>query len=421
MREFFDNGLKKYSRSVGIQFGRLFKWTGLGILMGVIMGLVGFAFLFCIGQATGLRTQNEWLIFLLPLGGILIVALYHLFKNDGDQGTNVVLTALQSKDSVPLRIAPLIFIGTVITHLFGGSAGREGAAIQLGGSIGNGVSRLIKMDADDKNIMTMCGMSAAFSALFGTPLAAAVFSMEVVSVGVMQYSALVPCIVSAFVSKGLVSLFGVGIDNYQMPGLPSFGIESALKIGLLAVLCAGVSVLFCIMLTQSERLYKKLFTNAYLRAAVGGGIIILLTLAVGNTDYNGLGTDVIRSAIEGDALPYAFALKMVFTALTIGAGFKGGEIIPSIFIGATFGCTFGQLLGISPTLCAAVGVGAVFCGVTNSPITSLLICFELFGFSAMPFFAIAVAISYMLSGYFGLYRSQRFIYSKYKTSYLKKD
>ena len=192
-------------------------------------------------------------------------------------------------------------------------------------------------------------------------------------------------------------------------------------IGILSVLCAIVSILFCILLHTTERLYRRFLKNPYLRAAAGGGIVILLTLAVGNQVYSGTGMDIIEHCIAaGTVLPLAFLLKMIFTAATLGAGFKGGEIVPSLCVGAAFGCLFGNLCGFSPVLCTAVGMGAVFCGVTNSPITSLLICFELFGFEGMPYYLVAIALSYMMSGYYGLYSSQKIIYSKYKTEYINR-
>jgi H+/Cl- antiporter ClcA len=317
-------------------------------------------------------------------------------------------------------MAPLIFISTLITHLFGGSAGREGAALQMGGSIGNTLGKLFRFDEKDKHVMIMCGMSAAFSALFGTPMAAAIFSMEMISVGIMYYIALVPCVISSLVAHGIASYFGITNELFLIDEIPAFGILSSIKVSILAILCALVSILFCVVLHQSEALYKRFFKNPYLRAVVGGVLVVLLTLLVGNQNYNGTGITIINQCINGTVRPEAFLLKILFTALTLGAGYKGGEIVPSFFTGAAFGCLFGNLLGFSPTLCAAVGMTSVFCGVTNCPITSLLISFELFGYDGMPYFLLSVAFSYMLSGYFGLYRSQKIIYSKYKTNYINK-
>ena len=396
------------------------KWILFAIIVGIIVGLCGTAFYFALSLVTVLRTQNSWLIFLLPLGGVGIVAMYRILHNEKDTGTNLVISAIHSDDELPFRMAPLIFVSTLITHLFGGSAGREGAALQMGGSIGNALGRLFRFDDKDKHVMIMCGMSAAFSALFGTPMAAAILPMEMVSVGVMYYIALVPCVISSLVAHGIAYSFGVSNELFIIRSIPKFRIISSIEISVLAILCALVSILFCVLLHKSEDLYKRFFANPYIRVIVGGCIIIALTLLVGNQDYNGTGINIIAHCINGTVRPEAFLLKMIFTALTLGAGYKGGEIVPSFFTGAAFGCLFGNLLGFSPTLCTAVGMTAVFCGVTNCPITSLLISFELFGYDGMPYFLLATALSYMLSGYFGLYRSQKIVYSKYKTNYINK-
>jgi H+/Cl- antiporter ClcA len=396
------------------------KWVVFSIISGIVVGLVGTAFYFSMAYVTNMRAMHPWLIYFLPLGGLVIVGAYHLMHDEKDTGTNLVLSSIHSGDHLPLRMAPLIFVSTLITHLFGGSAGREGAALQLGGSIGSGIGSLFKFDEKDKHIMIMCGMSAAFSALFGTPMAAAIFSMEVVSVGIMHYSALVPCVVASLIAHGIATHFGASAEVFFIEEIPAFGIETSVKITVLAILCALVSILFCVALHGSEHLYKKYLKNPFIRIFVGGCLIIILTLLVGNQDYNGTGINVIEKCFDGSVRSEAFLMKIIFTAVTLGAGFKGGEIVPSFFTGAAFGCLFGNIVGFSPTLCAAIGMTSVFCGVTNCPITSLLISFELFGYDGMPYFLLAVSFSYMLSGYFGLYHSQKIMYSKYKTNYINK-
>lgn len=397
------------------------KWVVFAVISGIVVGLVGTSFYFCMAKVTQLWGTYPWLIWLLPVGGLCIVGAYHLLHDEKDTGTNLVLSSIHSGDNLPLRMAPLIFVSTLITHLLGGSTGREGAALQLGGSIGNEIGKLFRFDEKDKHIMTMCGMSAAFSALFGTPMAAAIFSMEVVSVGIMHYSALVPCVIASLIAHGIADSFGAEAELFLLSELPAFTVDSAIKISVLAALCALISILFCIMLHGSEHLFKKYFQNSYLRIAAGGAILIVLTLLVGNQDYNGSGIHLIaRCMEEGSAAPEMFVMKMLFTAVTLGAGFKGGEIVPSFCIGGTFGCLFGNLLGFSPALCTAAGMTAVFCGVTNCPITSLLISFELFGYDGMPYFLLTIAFSYMLSGYYGLYHSQKIMYSKFKTNYINK-
>lgn len=396
------------------------KWVAVSGLIGVGVGLLGTAFYYGMKEATQFRQGHNWIILGLPAAGALIVWLYHIAHRDDDKGTNMVLDAIRSEDEIPVLVAPLIFITTILTHLFGGSAGREGAALQLGGSVGNWLGKLFHMNKKDVNIVIMCGMSAAFSALFGTPMAAAFFSMEMVSVGIMYYAALVPCVFSSLIAWETAQLLGVQGEAFPALAVPDLTLVPMVKIVIVAVLCAGVSVFFCVALHTAARQGKKLIPNPYLRAGAAGAVIILLTVVLRSTDYLGAGMDIIERSIAGEVRPEAFFLKILFTAITLGAGFRGGEIVPSFYVGATFGCLMGQLLGVSPSLCAAVGMIAVFCGVTNSPITSLLIALELFGMEGMPYFLIGVAVSYMLSGYYGLYQSQKIVYSKYKTEYLNR-
>lgn len=396
------------------------KWVVFAILTGVCVGCVSSAFYFLLSYVNTVRQENPRIIYLLPVAGLIIVALYHFMKNDNDGGTNLVISAIHSGDRIPLRMAPSIFLSTALTHLFGGSAGREGAALQIGGSIGNALGGLFKFDEKDKHVMIMCGMSAAFSTLFGTPMAAAIFPMEMVSVGVMYYMALVPCVVSSLTAHGIAILFGISGESFPITEIPGFE-PIPIVIGVfVSVLCAFLSIAFCVFLHKTEHVYKKLLKNPYLRIFVGGCLVVLLTTLLGTYDYNGAGMHVIEHAINGNVLPAAFLFKILFTALTLGAGYKGGEIVPTFFVGATFGCLIGQLMGFNPSLCAAIGMISLFCGVTNCPISSLLISFELFGYAGMPYYLPAVAFSYMLSGYSGLYRSQKIMYSKYKTDFINK-
>lgn len=416
MKEIVKNKLNQSMKTAGTSI----KWVIFALISGSVVGIISTMFHFGISIATMVREANPKIIFLLPIGGLIIIRCYRIVKDEKELNTNSVLSAIHSNEKLPLKVAPLIFVSTIITHLFGGSAGREGAALQLGGSIGNGIGQLFHFDDDDKHIMIMCGMSAAFAALFGTPMAAAIFSMEVISVGIMQYSALVPCVIASLSAFSIAQAFGVPKEFFLVEHIPNLTLLSAGKVSILAVLCAIVSICFCVMLHQTEHFYKKTFKNPYLRVFMGGCFIIILTLLVGDQTYNGSGMHVIESCIEGNVAPESFLLKMIFTALTIGAGYKGGEIVPSLFIGASFGCLFGNLIGFSPALCSAVGMTSLFCGVTNCPITSLLISFELFGYDAMPYFLLATAFSYMLSGYYGLYSSQRIMYSKYRTKYINR-
>lgn len=408
--------MKKY---ITICTGRavlLLRWLVLAGFTGILLGVTGGLFGRSITIVTEFRNAHTWMLYLLPFAGLAIVAMYRM--DPYKTGTNRVIEGIQSNTYVPLRMAPLIVVSTILTHAFGGSAGREGAALQLGGSIGGTLGKWMRFDEYDRKIMIMCGMSAGFSALFGTPLTATVFSMEVISVGIMQYAALVPCSVAALVAKAFAELVGAHGEHFSLVGAVEWNWKNAGLIVILAVLCAAVSILFCTVLHYSEHLYKKWIPNEWARIVSGALLIILMAKTLGTTDYLGAGMNVIELAIEGKVMAAAFLLKIVFTAVTLGSGFRGGEIVPTLFVGATFGCLFGQVSGISPSLAAACGMAAVFCGVTNCPISSLLLSFELFGFECMPFFLLAVGISYLESGYYGLYHSQKILYSKTKLQYI---
>lgn len=399
----------------------LFRWLFLGSFTGLVVGSIGAIFSKSIQIATEFRTTHDYIIFGLPLAGLLIVFLYRLCKDYEDKGTNLVIKSIQEGEHLPVTKAPLIFISTTLTHLFGGSTGRESAALQMGGSIGYNLGKLFKLKEGNVKIITMCGMSAAFSALFGTPMTASFMAMEIENVGVMYYSALVPCVVSALVAQGVSGLLGATGEQFAVNVVPEFTPYHAIFTGILAILCAIVSVFFCDILKLAGKAYKKLLPNPYIRIFVGGCIVVALTFLSGTRYYNGAGMDVIEMAIKGEAPYFAFLLKIIFTALTLGAGYKGGEIVPALYIGATFGCLYSQLFGFDPALCAAIGMGALFCGVTNCPISSLFICFELFGFKGMPFYLLAVALSYTFSGYHSLYSSQKIMYSKFHNKFINRD
>lgn len=389
------------------------KWLLIGALVGIVVGGICSGFSHVLVFVNNLRAQYPWLLLGLPLGGLLIVFLYRVTNNSDDRGTNTVLYSIRSEEGIPFKMAPLIFISTTITHMFGGSAGREGAAVQLGGSIANKLGNLLKLGEDSRHMIVMCGMSAGFSALFGTPLAAAFFSLEVVSVGIMHYSALVPCVTAAMVGHFIAQLLQVPPEVFPVTAVPAIGVLEFIKILLFAACTGGVSILFCGVLHKVEHLYEHYIKNQYLRIALAGCLIILLTILLGDGQFLGSGMGIIEHIFHDGSTPwYAFLLKMLFTALTLGAGFKGGEIVPSLCIGAAFGCICANLLGLPVELVAACGMIGVFCGVTNCPVTSLLIGFELFGFAGMPYYLITVAVSYMLSGNGGLYRKQQIVCSK---------
>lgn len=400
----------------------LARWIVYSVVIGTVIGLIGTAFGYAMQIATNARTQYSWIVLILPLLGVVIVFVYRKSGMEKNTGTNLILEAVSSNEQhVPLRVAPVIFISTVLTHLGGGSAGREGAALQLGGSLGTFLGKFFKVDDHDEKIAVMCGMSAAFAALFGTPLTAAIFPLEVVSVGMIQYSALIPCVFCAMIAAKIAVSLGLHAEAFPVEAVPQLGLETVGKLIVIAILCGLLSTLFCTVLHTGEKVFKKRFSNPYVRVIVGGVLIVVLTLLVGNQEYNGAGMQIIeRCVLEGEVFFAAFLLKMLFTAITLGSGFRGGEIVPAFFVGATFGCLAGKLLGFSPTLSAACGMLGVFCGVTNSPISTVLMGLELFGSAGMQYYLLTVAISYCVSGYSGLYSSQKILYSKWKIEYINR-
>lgn len=409
-----------FGRRIKRDLTNFFKWIFLAIITGLIVGGSSSVFAGCVREATAFRNSHLWIFMLLPVSGVLIVFMYRKMGRD-DRGTNQVLSTIKSKDDVPLRSAPLIFVSTILTHLTGGSAGREGAAIQFGGSIGNQIGRIIKLDEADHHVIIMCGMSAAFAAVFGTPMAAAVFAMEVVSVGVMYYTALLPCVIASLIASKFAAGIGVHPELFHITKIPELTVENGIKMAIIAAGCGLLSILFCIALKWTAIFYDRFLKNPYIRVVVAALVVIVITIFLNTSDYMGAGSDLISRAIEnGQARPLDFFWKLILTAITMRAGFRGGEIVPSFCIGATFGCVAGSIFGISPSIAAACGMVALFCGVTNCPITSMLIAFELFGFSGVSYYLIAIAISYALSGYYSLYKDQTIVYSKYKAKYINK-
>ena len=288
---------KYYGNRIWRDMSSLGKWLILAVVTGCIVGAASSLFSYVLKTVTNVREEHLWIFYLLPVSGLIIVFLYQKFGKD-DGGPNQVFMTIRSKDDVPLKSAPLIFISTALTHLTGGSAGREGAVIQLGGSIGNQLGRMLPLDEEDRHVMVMCGMSAAFAALFGTPMAAAVFAMEVVSVGVMYYTALVPCIIASLIASGFAASMGINPEAFHVTSIPALTIESGIKMGIVALCCAGLSILFCMALNGISAFYAKYLKNVYVRVVVASVAIIVITKLLGTTDYMGAGTGLIAQAIE---------------------------------------------------------------------------------------------------------------------------
>ena len=280
---------------------------------------------------------------------------------------------------------------------------------------------LPKYDEKDTKIAIMCGMSACFSALFGTPIAAAIFSMEVVSVGIMHYAAIVPCVIAALIASGIAKMTGLSGTSFDIGEIPALDPVLGCKMLLVAILFAFASILLCKVLHKTAHMFSTYLPGEYLRIIVSGIMIIILYLGFGTTDYLGAGTHIIEQSFVEQSIWYAFLLKMLFTAITLGGGFKGGEIVPTLFVGATLGSFLAPIFGLPIALCAACGMVSVFCGVTNCPLTSLILSIEMFGSESMTFCMLCIAVSYLLSGYFSLYHSQKITYSKYKPEYIDRN
>lgn len=407
--------LKERVAHIGQYAVTLLKWMVLGGVIGLVGGIIGSLFHIGVDTATQVRLAHPWVLYLMPVGGLAIVGLYRLTKTEG-KGTNDIIASVHFGEQVPGLLVPVIFVSTVITHLCGGSAGREGAALQIGGGIGYQAGRLLRLGEKDLPLATLCGMSGVFAALFGTPLTATVFALEVISVGVLYYAGLVPCLTAALTGYLVSVLMGVPPTRFTVT-VPGLEVRTMLLVMVLALLCAVVSILFCRGLHGVEHLLKRTLKNPYLRVAVGAAVLIGLTLLT-NGDYNGAGMEVIGRAIAGQADPWAWVWKLLFTAITIGCGFKGGEVVPSFFVGAAFGCVAAGWLGLPAGFGAAMGLVSVFCGAVNCPLASIILSVELFGSGDLLYFAMACSISYLISGYCGLYSSQTILYSKLKAEFI---
>ena len=403
---------KKLRDTVSFRTVDVLQWCVYAVVVGVICGTIASAFGMVIDAATVARQKYDWLVWLMPLAGVAIVGMYRLSGITKPMGTNRVLLAVKEEEGVAIRMAPLIYVSSMLTHLTGGSSGREGAALQIGGSIANFIGRQFKMSHMDLRTITMCGMAAGFSGLFGTPLAAGIFAMEIAD-GTLHYAVLLPCMLSSIVARVTAEQFGIQAASFTVTGYPELSLRSALAVLVFGVLCALLSILFVETLHCIDWTYAHYLKNPYVRIIVAGVLVAAGTTLLGTRDYNGAGTEVIVRALAGEARPEAFLLKILFTALTLEAGFKGGEIVPTFFIGATFGCTFAPLLGLDPSFAAGLGMTALFCGVTNCPIASILLSFELFGGQGLVLFALCCSMSYMLSGHYSLYTAQRLEQDKF--------
>ena len=382
------------------------KWAFLSVVMGLVGGLLGAAFHHVLHFVTHLRLEHTWLVLLLPIGGLLTVAWYRVLKLKRNRGTNEIIDAVLAGEELKPQIAPGIFGAAVLTHLFGGSAGREGAALQLGGSAASALSKLFGLKRHSRRVLIMAGMSSVFAGLFGTPLTAALFCMEFESVGMIFSPALLPCYLAAFTASSVSSLLGVHAEGYLLETAAVLNLGNLWAYLLLSILISILGALMVRVFHGAEHLSAHHVKNPWVRIALGGVLIAVLTYLVGDHRFNGAGMDMALEAVQGHADWYSFLMKMLFTAITLAAGFKGGEIVPTFCIGATFGCVVGGLLGLDAGICGALGLIGLFCCATNSPIASIVLSIEMFGGVNLHLFALVCVICFVLSGQTGLYASQ---------------
>ena len=384
-----------------------FVATAISLLVGIACGLVGAGFVKSISFVTNLRENNSWILYLLPVFGLILTLIYNKLKVKGI-GTNQIIKSVRTDEKVSPILSVAIFSGTVLSHFGGASVGREGAALQLGGSIGEFFAGKFKITEEYRRILVMSGMGGCFAALFGTPFAAFVFVLEVSRVGKRCFKAIVPAFISTFSGFIVANILGVEPEHFPVNEIPGFSFEISWKFILIAVAGAFVSWIFVNALHKSEKIFPKLIKNEYVRVVVGGVIIITLTLILGTTDYNGGGIGVVHHIFTHGEVNYeAFLLKIIFTAISVGVGYKGGEIVPTIFVGGTLGGAMSLLLGLNPAFGAAVGITALFCGVTNAPFATTILACEMFGIEGVGYYFIASAISFALSGKACLYKGRK--------------
>jgi H+/Cl- antiporter ClcA len=390
--------------------GRAFaQWLALGGAVGAACGVASGVFLLLLERVTALRSAHESIVYTLPLAGLVIGAVYDRWGKPIRGGNNLIIDTIhEDRPQVPLRMAPMVLVGTLLTHLFGGSAGREGTAIQMGGSLADGLSHWLRLDRVARRQLLVAGMAGGFGSVFGTPIAGTLFGLEVVVLGRMEYEALVPSLVAALVGDQVTRAMGVHHTPYPAaPALvPSFILLA--KTILIGAAIAAATVAFVDLTHWLKRTLEARIPSLPLRMLAGGVAVVAMWKAIGTSDYLGLGVPMIVRAFEDPTLPvYAFAAKLVFTSVTLSAGFLGGEVTPLFFVGATLGSVLARALGMPIAIGAGVGLAGVFGAAANTPIALSVMAVELLGANIFPYVVVGTVVAYLLSGHRGIYPSQR--------------
>ncbi|MEZ4674387.1 MAG: voltage-gated chloride channel family protein [Caldilineaceae bacterium] len=385
------------------------KWLVLGGVVGVLAGTASWIFLTSLAWATATRLANPLLFYGLPLFGLAMGWLYYRYGGTAVLGNNLVIDEVNSnRAKIPLRMAPFVLLGTIVTHLGGGSAGREGTAIQMGASLADGVRRLLGLTGEDRRLMLMAGIAGGFGSVFGVPAAGFVFGMEVQGIGRIRYEGIIPCLVASFVGDWVTRAWGTPHAHY--PHLAETAIDLVLlaKVALAGIAFGLTSMLFVELTHGIKHLVSRITGWTPLYPVVGGLAVIGLTWLVGTRDYLGLSLPLIVTSVTGEqVVSWAFALKLLFTAVTLGTGYLGGEVTPLFVIGATLGAALASLLGVPPTLLAAIGLVAVFAGASNTPLACAIMGIELFGSGATPYLFMGCVVAYLASGHRGIYSTQQ--------------
>lgn len=390
------------------------KWLFICVLIGFLSGSASAFLLAALEWAAKYRGQHNWVIWLLPIGGLLIGLGYHYYGKEVVKGNNLLLEEYENpQKTIPLKMAPLVLIGTIITHLFGGSAGREGTAVQMGGAIADQFTGLFKLDNSDRKTLIILGISAGFASVFGTPLAGALFALEVLYFSKISYKSIILSFLVAFIAYYTVELWEVKHTHYAIPIVPSFTLTLLLWIIPISVLFGLAAMLFSRSTHYWGSLFSKTIPYPPLRPFVGGIIFASAMYFIGTTKYLGLGVPIIVESFSNPSEYYDFLLKILFTGFTLGAGFKGGEVTPLFFIGATLGSALSIFVPLPIALLAGMGFVAVFSGATHTPVACTIMGMELFGMESGLFIGIACFIAYLASGSVGIYHSQIIKGAKY--------